>query len=373
MADRRLRVEGAAAEISMTLTVLKVARLAPAALLALLALGCSRGGAQSNPGRGGPGSQAIPVAAVETRPRDLARTVTVIGPVEPIRSVSVNALTSGTVMRMLVQEGDRVRAGQLIAGLDGREAAAQLERARAVLANAEAALRRAEELKTRNIIADAELETARSGFEIARADAELWRTRYAFTQITAPVSGVITAKRVERGGAVSSNQSMFEIADDSLLVVRVQVSELDVVHLAAGSEATVQLDAYPGARIEGRIRRVFPSADPASRLVPVEIGLGRMPPGVHARPGFLARIEFALDRRRGVLGVPASAVQISEGAPFVYVVSGDTLIRRPVETGLTAAGWIEVTRGLEAGERVVSSGQMNLRPGTLVRISDQQQ
>src|SRR4030065_558377 len=141
MADRRLRVEGAAAEISMTLTVLEVARLAPAALLALLALGCSRGGAQSNPGRGGPGSQAIPAAAGEAPPPA-----------------------------------------------------------------ARPPLRRAEELKTRNIIADAELETARSTFEIARANAELWRTRYAFTQITAPVSGVITAKRVERGGAVSSHQ-----------------------------------------------------------------------------------------------------------------------------------------------------------------------
>jgi len=92
---------------------------------------------------------------------------------------------------------------------------------------------------------------------------------------------------------------------------------------------------------------------------------------VVARPGFLARVEFPVERRQGVLAVPAAAVGVTDGSPFVYVVNADTLIRRPVETGLTAAGWIEVTHGLAAGERVVSSGHSNLRPGAQVRISDQ--
>jgi membrane fusion protein (multidrug efflux system) len=310
------------------------------------------------------------VAAVEARPRDLARTVTVTGPVEPIRLVSVNSMAAGTLLRVLVEEGRRVRVGQLMAELDGREVSAQLQRARAVLANAEAAHERARELRARDVISAADLDAARSAFETARADAELWGTRVAFTRIAAPVAGVVTAKHVERGGAVSANQPMFEIADDSELVVRVRISELDVVSLAPGRPVAVRLDAYPGVPLSGRIRRVFPSADAASRLVPVEIVLGRTPSGVAARPGFLARVEFALERREGVLAVPAAAVGVSEGSSFVYVVSADTLIRRPVETGLTAMGWIEVKRGLAAGERVVSSGHANLRPGTAVRVSD---
>ena len=74
-------------------------------------------------------------------------------------------------------------------------------------------------------------------------------------------------------------------------------------------------------------------------------------------------MEFALDSRRGVLAVPAAAIGVSDGGSFVYVVAADTLSRRPVETGLTTAGWIEITRGLAAGERVVSSGHVNLRSG----------
>jgi RND family efflux transporter MFP subunit len=296
--------------------------------------------------------------------------VTVAGPVEPIRTVPVNALAAGTVLRVLVQEGVRVASGRLMAELDGREVAAQLERARAVLANAESAFRRAEELRSRDLIPAAELDAASAAYRSAKADADLWGTRLDFTRIRAPVSGVVTAKHVERGSAVSAHQPMFEIAEDAVLVVRVRVSELDVVSLEPGRGVTLQVDAYPDVRIPGRIRRIFPSADAASRLVPVEIELGRRPPGVDVRPGFLARVELALERRQGVLAVPAAAIGVSEGASFVYVVSADTLVRRPVETGLTAAGWIEVKDGLAAGERVVSSGHANLRPGAAVRVND---
>jgi RND family efflux transporter MFP subunit len=310
------------------------------------------------------------VAVAEVQLRDLERSVTVTGPVEPIRVVSVNAQMTGTLLSVLVEEGDRVDAGQAMAELDARETSAQLERAEAVLANAESAFQRAQQLQANGLTTEADLDAARSAYEIARADVELWRTRLAFSRISAPVSGVVTAKMVERGSAVSTNQALFQIADDSLLVVRVRVSELDVVQLKPGNSTTVRLDAYPDAQIAGRIRRIFPSADAASRLVPVEVALGRTPPGVQARPGFLARVEFALDRRGDVLAVPAAAIGVTEGGIFVYAVDADTLIRRPVQTGLTTAGWIEIMEGLDLGDRVVTSGHVNLRPGMSVRISE---
>jgi RND family efflux transporter MFP subunit len=347
--------------------------IAVISMLALLS-GCSPGDATTGAGgsqtgtKAGPAAKTIPVAVVEVLPRDLARTVAVTGPVEAIRTVQISAQTAGTVLSVLVEEGDRVRTGQLLAELDARETTAQLERARAVLANAEAAFHRAEQLQANDLNSAAEVEVLQSSFAIAQADVQLWRTRLAFTRVIAPVSGVITAKRVEKGSTVSANGSLFTVADDSLLVVRVRVSELDVVHLAPGRAATLQLDAYPGVRLTGHIRRIFPSADAASRLVPVETVLDALPAGVVVRPGYLARVEFALDRREGVLAVPAGALGVAEGRPFVYIVAADTLSRRQVQTGLTTEGWVEVTRGLESGERVVSSGHLNLRSGVRVRL-----
>jgi len=284
--------------------------------------------------------------------------------------VPVSAQRAGTLARVLVEEGDRVRDGQLLAETDAREDAAQLARARAVLQNAEAAYRRAEELQSRELASGAEIDALRSSYEIAKADVELWSARVAFSRITAPASGIVVSKRVERGGTVAANQALFEIAEDATLVARVQVSELDVVHLTPGTTAFVRLDAYPGSSIPGRIRRIFPSADAASRLVPVEVELGRAPEGIAIRPGFLARVEFPLERRDGALAVPAAAVGTTESGDFVYLVQADTLARRRIETGLTTEGWIEVARGLSAGDRVVTSGHVNLRPGAKVRVQE---
>lgn len=328
---------------------------------------CGRGGEASGAQRPGGTARAIPVAVVEVVPRDLSRSVVVAGPVEPVRTIGVNALLAGTVLAVHAQEGDRVRQGQLLAELDARETRAQYERAQAVLANAQTTFERNEQLAKTQIITDAEFQLSRSGYEVAKSDAELWRTRLAFTRISAPSPGIVTTKLVEAGSAVGTNQRLFDLADVSLLVVRVAVSELDVVHVKPESRVDVVLDAYPNASMEGRVRRVFPSADAQSRLVPVEVALGRYPEGVTARPGFLARVTFRLDQRAGALVVPTAAVGVGEEGQFVYVVEGDSLVRRPVTLGITAEGLVEVQRGLKAGERVVTSGHTNLRPGARVR------
>ncbi len=345
-------------------------------LMLLMALSACGGGeaAQSNRGSAGGtaapgGARALPVAASPVVRRDLARSVQVAGPVEAVRVIGVNSQTSGTVLAIHAEEGDRVAAGALLARLDGREADAQLARAQAVLENAATKFARDSGLHASTIVTDAEFEASRSAYTVAKSDVQLWETRRAFTRILAPAAGVVVAKQIEAGSAVSPNQRLFDLADVSLLVVRVQLSELDVVHLERGAVVAVSLDAYPDTRLEGRVRRIFPSADPASRLVPVEVALAPRPAGVDARPGFLARVEFALDRKSHALAVPASAVGVTNAGTFVYVVQDDTLAQKDVKLGVTVEGWVEVTNGIEEGEQVVVSGHTNLRPGARVRVS----
>ncbi|MGH7544606.1 MAG: efflux RND transporter periplasmic adaptor subunit, partial [Gemmatimonadota bacterium] len=338
---------------------------------ALFLCACSGGNAAADGSSSEQGQRIFPVAAAVVEARDLARTVTVSGPVEPIRTIGVNAQMAGTVLRVHAEEGDRVGAGRLLAELDAREIQAQLERGRAVLATREAAFERAKQLVTAQIITEAEYEEANAAYAVAKGDVELWETRLDFSRIRAPSAGIVTLKHVEAGSAVAPNQRLFDLADVSLLVVNVQLSELDVVHVRPRQAVRVVLDAYPQVPFSGRVRRVFPSADPQSRLVPVEIALDAPPPRVDVRPGFLARTTFALDTRAGVAAVPTSAVSVSEQESFVYVIEADTLVRRPVDIGLTSSGWIEVTTGLALGERVVASGQASLRPGARVRVTEE--
>ncbi len=337
----------------------------PHALL-LVTLSCSGGESANAPRRA---DRLIPVAATAAARRDLSRSATVVAPVEPVRMIGVNSLMSGTVLALHAQEGDWVRAGQLLAELDARETRAQLERARAVLASAEATFERNKQLYASQIITAAEFDESRSGFEVAKSDVEVWRTRFEFSRITAPSAAMVTAKHIEAGSAVSPNQRAFDLADMSQLVVRVRLSELDVVHLQPGAPLDVSLDAYPDVRFPGRVRRVFPSAELQSRLVPVEVALGPIPAGLGVRPGFLARVTFALDRRAGALAVPAPAVGVGEGGAYVFVVQADSLVRKPVSLGLTAEGWVEISQGLEEGDLVVVSGLANLQHGARVRLT----
>jgi RND family efflux transporter MFP subunit len=160
---------------------------------------------------------------------------------------------------------------------------------------------------------------------------------------------------------------MFTVADRSTLVVRVMVSELDVTALEPGDVVEVMVDAFPDRAFRGRIRRVFPSADPASRLVPVEVALT----GGNARDltiGFLARVTFRLAPRENILMIPATALIETVGQPAVFLLTGTSVTRRTVERGETYQGRVEIRNGLVIGDSVIVAGQNMLRDGATVRV-----
>ena len=349
-----------------------VRRLALMLLLAsptLLATACGDADAEGQRGPGGPGG--MPPTPVEVGPVELgsiARSVSVSGVVEPIRTIGVNSQLPGALLSVNVQEGDRVERGAVLARVDDRELQAQLLAAEANFQVAEAAYERAQQLRERQVITLPEFERERTAYASAAAVLDQLRARVGYAVVNAPISGVVVQKNVEAGDVVGANARLFSLADVSTMVARVGVSELDVVALGPGDEVVLQLDAFPGRVLSGRIRRVFPSGDPQTRLVPVEVELGPDAKAL-ARPGFLARISFALGARDDVLLVPASAiVSGSGGAPAVFVVESGRAARRTVQTGLTSEGRVEIVSGLSADESVVITGATTLRDGMEVRV-----
>lgn len=338
----------------------------------LLAVGCGDADADApgQGGRGGPGG-GMPATPVDVGPVEvgsIARSVNVSGVVEPIRTIGVNSQLSGALLAVNVQEGDRVSRGAVLARMDDRELRAQLLAAEANFQVADAAYERAQQLRERQVITLPEFERERTAYASAAAQLDQLRARVGYAVVNAPITGVVTEKNVEAGDIVNSNARLFSLADVSTMVARVGVSELDVVELRPGDEVTVQLDAFPGRTMSGRIRRVFPSGNPQTRLVPVEVELGPEAAAI-ARPGFLARITFALGARVDVMLVPASAVVSGAGGtPAVFVVEDGRATRRTVQTGLTSQGRVEVVSGLRAGETVVVTGANSLRDGVEVRV-----
>jgi RND family efflux transporter MFP subunit len=354
-----------------------------ATFLGLLS-GCSRDeeapqSRSSGPGGGSPAAASgesrrasgnLRTTAVEVATVDvgsIARPLTVSGVVEPIRTVAVNSQLSGALLSVLVEEGNVVQRGDLLARLDDRELQAQLAAAEASFQVAESAYERATQLRERNVITLPEYERDRTTYVAAKAQLDQLRTRLEYAVIHAPITGVITEKRVEAGDIVAPQSRLFTVADVSTMVVRVQVSELDVVDLQTGNEVDVALDAFPDRMLQGRIRRIFPAADPMTRLVPVEVALEGEAARL-ARPGFLARTTFALGMHENVLLVPASSLVRGAGSEAVFVVQDGVAVRRIVTTGLTSQGRVEITGGLEAGDVVVTVGNNALQEGAAVRV-----
>jgi membrane fusion protein (multidrug efflux system) len=297
----------------------------------------------------------------------LAREATVAGVLSPIRTVGVNAQTGGALLSVRVEEGDVVRAGQVLAEIDSRELRAQVRSAEASLALAKSTAERSAALFKDRVVTAAEHERDEAALAAAQASLDALRTRLGYAQVLAPTGGVITEKRAEAGDVVGSQARLFTIADISTLVVRVQVSELDITGLSERQAADVTVDAVSDAKFRGTIRRIFPAADSITRMVPVEVALAG-PAVARLKPGYLARVTVRLGERPGVLLTPVSSVVGSRDARAVYLVRGGKAERRLVRVGTASGEVVEILEGLAEGDSVVVAGAEQLRDGAEIRI-----
>ena len=320
-------------------------------------------------GRGGPSDRPTNVEIEIVKRGSVSRNSIIAGMLEPIRTVGVNAQLSGILLSIKVEEGHRVRQGDVLAEIDARELEAQARSAEASLKFAQSTVERSEQLFKQQIITMAELERDRASFESAKASSEQLKTRLEYARVVSPITGIITEKRIEAGDIVSSSTRLFSVADVSTLVARIQVSELEVSTLRAGETVPLTVDALGGQRVDGRIRRVFPAADSATRLVPVEVALsGRQLAGL--RPGYTIRATLALDRRDDALLVPSRAVSGPAGARAVYVVKGGLVERRAVRIGSDMSGLSEILDGVSEGDSVITSGTSMIREGAKAKVVD---
>ena len=325
------------------------------------------GGSSGGPGGNRANNRPSPVEVTTVSRGTLARTSTVSGILEPLRTIGVNAQMSGALLTVNVEEGNYVREGQTLAQIDARELEAQVRSATASLELAESSAKRSDELWRERIITATEYERDRAALAAAQATLEQLKTRLGYATIRSPINGVVTEKKLEAGDIVSPQTRLFSIADNSMLVSRVMMSELEVPMVKQGDVVDVTVDALAGARVAGRIRRVFPSADSLTRLVPVEVALTGSALN-RLRPGYTIRSTFRLGTRNDALLIPTRAVMGPAGARTVVIVRQGKSERHIVRVGPDIDGTTEVLEGLAVGDTVIVAGQALLRDGSTVRI-----
>ncbi|MCO5055942.1 efflux RND transporter periplasmic adaptor subunit, partial [Thermomonas sp.] len=280
----------------------------------------------------------------------------------------VVAKTSGVALAVLAEEGDHVRAGQVLVRLDPDRARLQAAQSAAQVRKLEANYRRAQQLAAQQMVSANDLDQLKYDLENARAANNLANLELSYSNVTAPISGVIASRSIKPGNFVQINTPIFRIVDDSRLEATLNVPERELSTLKAGQPVVLQVDAMPGKTFEGKVDRVAPVVDSGSgtfRVICAFDGKGELQPGMFGR----MRIDY--DQRADALVIPRVALLDDQGDPAVYTVRDGKVARVPIKTGYTEGEWTEVRQGLKAGDEVVTAGKSALRDGSAVQVIGQ--
>lgn len=315
-------------------------------------------------------ADAPSITSSEAEYRDLSISFTISSEVIPYKRVYVASRMTGLIEEVHYEEGDRVNQGDLMARIDVRQEQAELRRANATLVEAEDVYYRTSQLYERDAATRAELLEAERNLEQAKSDVELLELRIEFGEIKAPADAVVTSRLIEVGNNVSANERVFSIADLDLLVVRPGVSEMNLSGLDKGQHVDLKFDVYPDRVFQGTIRRIFPDADPETRLFTVEVEIHQEEDKPTIRPGYLVRSVFTADERSHVLSVPSEAVVERENSHFLFVLNDaeDQVELREIEIGVQRDGYAEIQTGLDEGEKVAAANLDALDDGSAVNV-----
>lgn len=313
------------------------------------------------------GAAPVRVAVVETAPAvELLRAV---GVVEPADEVRLAFKTGGMIRSIAVEQGDSVRAGQLLATLADDEVAAvvtqaravadksarDLERGRALLADEVATREQVEDLSTANAVAGAQLKSA------------LFNARYS--RIEAPADGVVLRRLAEPDELVAAGQPVLVVGNTgSGWIVRAALADRDVVRVKAGDTAEVMLDAFPDRRFAAKIIEVAAAADPQTGTYEMKLSVD--PQSARFVQGLVAKVLLADPEAESVAVVPVTSLLEADGrVATVFVVAKDGIAKRvAIRTGRLIGERMEVTAGLALGDRVVTEGAAWLEDNDVVRV-----
>lgn len=282
------------------------------------------------------------------------------------REVKLFNQEEGRVDQVLAREGDRVRKGRPLIKLDARLLQAELDKAEAQHRQAELNVRRLQRLIPEKLVSEDTLTRAQTELDVARANVRALRTRVSYMTVRAPFYGEVSERLTEPGDVAPKHTHLMTLVDSSSLVTEVQVSELLLSRLKRGDRADVRIDALGTRVYEGKISRIYPTIDPATRLGRIEVALSPVPEG--ARAGQFCRVTLYSKAIDPVV-IPFASLRRDTRGEFVFLVGPDEkVVRQSIVSGLRLSDRVEVLDGLKPGQRVVQKGFLGLSAGGQVKL-----
>ncbi len=348
---------------------------------------------------GGPGARmpraAMLVETAEVRPHVFTSSLDAIGELVPRASVDVMSRVSGRLKEVMVERGDPVSRGQLLAVVDDEDLLQQIRRAEAAIAVARASVQREQasmenlqlqvqryqklyqenllslqdlqDLESRLRVSVAQVQLAQAQVDQAEASLRELRIQQEQTRIYSPLDGFVGVRYLDPGALVNASVPIVSVVDVSRVKTVVPVPEGDLSRVSPGLSAQIRVDAYPDRVYRGVVTRISPVLNPATRTADIEIEVPNET-GV-LKPGMFARVSLKADAARPALAIPRAALLTRGEQKGVFLLENNTTTRfRQIEIGRIQGDMVEVVSGLEEGVRVVTSGAQKLNDGDMVTI-----
>jgi len=318
-------------------------------------------------------AEGIPITVISPSRGDMPEVILLDGTVEPEKKAVLVSRINRRIEKITVDEGERIETGQTAILLDRESLQSALQAAKTALEEERRNYQRAEVLFEAGAVARQSLDQARVNRDRAESNYLQAREILEDTEITSPLSGLVSRRWMEPGEYSDSGKPILEIVDISTVEIHSPASEMLIGSIRTGQVVRVYPDAYPGRSWESEISTINPTTGEESRHFTVKT---RIPnPDELLRPGMFCRVEIVTEQRPDALLLPQEAIARDDrGREGVYLVDGDneTVRFRAVETGISREGMVEIISGLDPESTVAASGNNRLADGIRVRVVGEQ-
>jgi membrane fusion protein (multidrug efflux system) len=322
----------------------------------------------SDSAKGGAASgAAVPVEVVTLKPVAVQEDMQAVGSLRSNESVILRPEVAGRISTIGFKDGQPVRKGQLLVGLDASLNEAEVAQYKAEYDLALSNLKRSEDLAQQKFISSSARETAASNAQVAEARLKLAQARLSKMRIVAPFDGVVGIRGVSLGDYVKDGADLVNVEDVRNLKVDFRLPERSLEQLRVGQPLEIVADALPSEHWPAQVEAINPKVDQNGRSLEVrgrfDNASGRL------RPGMFVRVRVIVGERSAALMVPEQSIVPAGDEFFVFRAVDGKAQRVQVKTGVRRDGMVEVAQGLQAGDSVIVSGQQRLgRDGQAVRI-----
>lgn len=277
---------------------------------------------------------------------------------------SVNSNIASAVMSVNVRVGDQVSKGETLAVLDSEVAARTYEKARLGLQNIEKTYLRMKSLYEEGAISLMDFESAKVNYDTVLEDYNLAKLNFEHTRITAPMSGVISAKNLEVGQMAVPGQEAFRIVDLSELIAESGVSEKDITKLQYGQSVNIKLQS--GEQYTGKIDSISPVTNQMTSTYPISVLIDN--PDNKLKAGMFADIEIIFGVNKNSIAVKNTSITNEDGIIYAFVNHDGKAEKRMLRIGIQDERYTEILDGIKSGDEVISAGQDSLKNGDSVKV-----